>query len=104
MLSKTYACYNVDPHTTKKQLQATMKPFFFPALTPTELKNKKVLYMLFLFPKKDVIEKQLSENKYNIGHILTIVNISAWLQCWRSDGNPEIICDWCGKTFSHKKN
>ena len=52
----------------------------------TELKGKKVVYVLFLFPKEEIIAKRLNKDNDNVGHIIPIININAWLCGWRSEG------------------
>ena len=89
---KAYTCRNVNPHATKKQLQQSMKPFFFPTYTPAELKGNKVGYILLLFPMEEIIAKILNKNNYDVGHIIPIININAWLCGWNSEGYQEIIC------------
>ena len=82
----------VSQHTTKKELHKNMFPFYFPNLTPAELKGKKVIYLLCLFPDEEVVADRLNKNNYDIGHIIPIVDINAFLRGWRSDSN-EYICD-----------
>ena len=95
---KIYGVKGVSTHTTKKELHQKMFPFYFPILTPEEIKAKKVLYLLILFPNDEVITSRLKKNNYDIGHIIPIVDINAFLRGWRSDSN-EYICDGCGNSF-----
>ena len=75
-----------------------MFPFYFPILNLEELKAKKVLYIIILFPNDEVISSRLKKNNYDIGHIIPIVDINAFLRGWRGDEN-EYICDCCGNSF-----
>src|SRR5271157_5582745 len=73
---KIYGVKGVLTHTTKKELDQKMFPFYFPVLTPEEIKAKKVLYLLILFPNDEVITFRLKKNNYDIGHIIPIVDIN----------------------------
>ena len=99
---KIYGVKGVSTHTTKKELHQKMFPFYFPILTPEEIKAKKVLYLLILFPNDEVITSRLKKNNYDIGHIIQIVDINAFLRGWRSDSN-EYICDGCGNSFRNEE-
>jgi hypothetical protein len=96
---KSYAVHIDNPHITKKQLLDLKKPFYFPTLTPEELKEKKVVYLLFVFPNEQVIADRLNKNNYDVGHIAPIVDINKFLFGWRSENHSEYICDCCGDTF-----
>ena len=100
---KAYSLRVENIHMTKKQLLDSKKPFYFPTYTPEELKDKKVVYMLFLFPSEEVIADRLNKNNYDVGHIVPIVDINKFLYGWRSDKNCEYICDCCGSTFRTEK-
>ena len=100
---KAYSLRVENIHMTKKQFLDSKKPFYFPTYTPEELKDKKVVYMLFLFPSEEVIADRLNKNNYDVGHIVPIVDINKFLFGWRSDNNYEYICDCCGSTFRTEK-
>ena len=63
------------------------------------MKEKKVVYLLFLFPDEQVIADRLNKNNYDVGHIAPIININKFLYGWRYENNSEYICDCCGDTF-----
>ena len=63
------------------------------------MKDKKVVYLLFVFPDEQVIADRLNKNNYDVGHIAPIININKFLYGWRSENNSEYICDCCGDTF-----
>ena len=88
---KAYSTYDVNPHATKKELHKRRKPFYFPSYTPQELKGKKVVYILFLFPPEEVVADRLNNNNYDIGHIVPIINISKFLRGWRTDNEENIM-------------
>ena len=84
-------------NTTKKEI-FPLRPYYFPRLTPEEMKVKIVVYLLLLFPPQEVINARLKNNDYDIGHFIAITDINAFMRGWRSD-SPEFVCDCCGNTF-----
>ena len=75
---KAYSLRVNNIHITKKQLLYSKKPFNFP-IYPIELKDKKDVYLLFLFPSDELIADRLNKNSYDIGHIVPIVDINEFL-------------------------
>ena len=65
-------------NTTKKQL-FPLRPYYFPRLTPEEMKGKTVVYLLLLFPPQEVINARLKNNDYDIGHFIAIRDINAFM-------------------------
>ena len=96
---KSYAFHIDNPHITKKQLLDLKKPFYFPTLSPEELKDKKVVCLIFVFPDEQVIADRLNKNNYDVGHIAHIVDINKFISGWRSENNSEYICDCFGDMF-----
>jgi hypothetical protein len=99
---KVWAVQDAKPHMTKKQIHSQMFPWYFPTLTSEEMKGKKVIYLLLLFPAKEVIVKKLRKNDYDIGHFIPIVDVRKFLRGSRSDSD-EIICDCCGSLIRTEK-
>ena len=58
-----------------------------------------MIYILCMFPDEEVVADRLNKNNYDIGHIIPIGNINAFLRGWRSENNEEYICDCCGNSF-----
>ena len=52
LMLKAYACYGVTKNMTKQQIFQNLQPFYFPKLTPEEMKGKKAIYVLFLFHQR----------------------------------------------------
>ena len=76
-------------NTTKKQL-FPLQPYYFPRLTPEEMKGKTVVYLLLLFPPQEVVNARLKNNDYDIGHFIAISDINAFMRDWRSDKNKNL--------------
>ena len=53
LLLKAYAYYGATKTTTKQQILHNLQSFYFPTITPEEMKGKKVIYLLFLFPPEE---------------------------------------------------
>ena len=98
IIPKVYCYYGATKSTKKKQILHNLGNFYFPLLTAEEMKGKKVVYLLFLFPPEEVINARLAKGNYDVGHVIAITDINKFLRGYRTD-NKEIICDCCGKTF-----
>jgi hypothetical protein len=93
-LLKAYAYYGATRNTTQQEILHNLQPFYFPTLTPDEMKDRKAIYLLFLFPPEDVVIDRLNKGNDDVGHIVGIYDIKQFLRGYRSD-SPEIICDCC---------
>ena len=98
LMLKAYACYGVTKHWTKQKIFENLDSFYFPTLTPDEMKGRKSIYVLLLFPSEEVVNDRLNKSNYDIGHVVAIHDIKKFLRGYRSD-SEENICDCCGKTF-----
>ena len=58
-----------------------------------------MIYLLCLFPNEEVVADRLNKNNYDIGHIIPIVDINAFLYGWRAENHSEFICDCCGNSY-----
>ena len=81
-----------------------MFPWYFPTVTPSYLQEKKVVYLLCLFPEEEVIADRLKNNNYDIVHIIQIVNINVFLYGWRTENYSEYICACCENSFDTEKS
>jgi hypothetical protein len=95
---KAYAYYGATKNATKQHILHNLQPFYFPTLTPDEMKGRKVIYLLFLFPPENVVIDRLNKGIDDVGQIVGIYDINKFLRGYRSD-NAETICDCCGRTF-----
>ena len=96
---KAYAYYGATKNTTKQHILHNLQPFYFPSLTQEEMKGKKAIYLLFLFPPEDVVTERLNKGIYDLGHVVAIHDINKFLYGYRSYNHQEIICDCCGRLF-----
>ena len=83
LLLKAYAYYGATKTTKKQHILHNLQSFYFPTIAPEEMKGKKVIYLLFLFPPEDVIVERLNKGIDDIGHVVAIHDIrqvSLWIQ------------------------
>ena len=104
LMLKAYQYYGATKNTTKQQIFQNLQPFYFPLLTPEEMKGKKAIYLLFLFPPEDVIIDRLNKENYDIGHVVGIYDINKFLHGYRSDNHKKLYVIVVEGPFEHNSH